>query len=78
MKKNKPSLCNVFDIMRELTCKVLKKSFLTRHSCRNLMRMNANSRSKEAHKFCPIHRTIISESLSSVYNNHDKQKDLLQ
>ena len=78
MKKNKPSLCDVFDIMRELMYKVLKKSFLTRQSFRNLMHMNANSTSKGAHKFCPIHRTIIGESLSSVYNNHDKQKDFLQ
>ena len=34
MKKNKPSLCDVFDIMREIMRKLPKKSFLTRHSCK--------------------------------------------
>ena len=52
MKKNKPSLCDVFDIMREMMCKVLKKSFLTRHSCKIVLLMNANSKSKGAHMFC--------------------------
>ena len=62
MKKNKPSLCDMFDIMREIMCKLLKESFLTRHSCKNLMCMNANSKSKEAYTFCPTHWTIIGES----------------
>ena len=62
MKKNKPSLRDVFNIMREMMCKLLKKSFLTRHSCKNLMRMNANSISKGAHTFCPTHWTITGES----------------
>ena len=52
MKKKKTSLCDVFDLMREMMCKLLKKSFLTRHSCKNLMRMNAKSKSKGAHTFC--------------------------
>ena len=63
---NKPSLCDVFDIMRNMTCKLLKKSFLTRHSCKNLMRMNAKSKSKGTHTFCPTQWTIIGESCSSV------------
>ena len=62
MKKKKPSLCDAFDIMREMMCKLLKKSFLTRHSCQSLMRVNANSKSKGAHTFCPTHWTIIGES----------------
>ena len=62
MKKNKPNLCNVFDIMREMVCKLLKKSFLTRHSRKNLMCMNANSKSKGAHTFCPTHCTVIGKS----------------
>ena len=49
MTKEKPSLCDVFDIMREMMCKPLKKSFLTRHSYKNLMRMNAKSKSKGTH-----------------------------
>ena len=32
MKKNKPSLSDMWDIMRETMCKLPKKSFLTRHS----------------------------------------------
>ena len=66
MIKKKPSLCDVFDIMREMMCKLLKKSFLTRHSCKNLMRINAKSKSKGAHTFCPTHWTIFSESCFSV------------
>ena len=62
MKKNKPSLCDVFDILREMLRKLLKKSFLTRHSCKNVMRIDANSKSKKAHTFCPTHWTIIGES----------------
>ena len=61
-KKNKPSLCDVFDMMREVMCKLLKKSFLAIHSCKNLMRMNAKSKSKGAHTFCIAHWTIIGES----------------
>ena len=34
MKKNKPSLCDVFDIMREMMCKLPQKSFRTRYSCK--------------------------------------------
>ena len=62
MEKNKPNLCYVYDIMRKMMCKLLKKSFPTRHSCKNLMRMNAKSKSKRAHTFCPTHWTIIDES----------------
>ena len=36
MKKNKPSLCDALDIMREMMCKLPKKSSLTRNSCKNL------------------------------------------
>ena len=62
MKKNKPSLCDLFNIMREMMCKLLKKSFLTRYSSKNLVRMNVNSKSKEAHTFCPTHCTRTDES----------------
>ena len=62
--KNNPSLCDVFDIMREMTCKLLKKTFLKRHSCKS--RMNTKSKSREAHTFSPIHCTVIGESCSSV------------
>ena len=55
MINRKPSLCDVFDIMREMMCKLLKKSFLTRHSCKNLMRMNAKSKLKGVHTFCPTY-----------------------
>ena len=52
MIKKKPSLYHVFDIMREMMYKLLKKTFLKRHSCKSLMRMNAKSKSKGAHTFC--------------------------
>ena len=66
MIKKKPSLCDVFDVMREMMCKLLKKSFLTRHLCKDLMRMNAKSKSNRVHTFSPTHWTIIGESCSSV------------
>ena len=34
MKKNKPSLCDALVIMREMMCKLPKKFFLMRHSCK--------------------------------------------
>ena len=61
MIKNKPSLCFAFDITRKMMCKLLKKSFLTRHSCKNLMHMNAKSKSKGSHTFCPTHKTIMGK-----------------
>ena len=62
MKKNKPSLCDVLIIIKEIMYKLPKKSFLTRHSCKNLMRMNAKNKSKGAHTFCSTHWPIIGES----------------
>ena len=43
MIKNKPSLCDVFDIIREMMWKLLKKSVLARQE---LVRMNAKNTSK--------------------------------
>ena len=34
MKKNKPSLCDALVIMREMMCKLPKKFFLMRNSCK--------------------------------------------
>ena len=42
MKKYKPSFYDVLEIMREMMCKLLKKFFLTRHSCENI---KSNSKS---------------------------------
>ena len=55
MKKNKPSLYDALNIMREMMCKLPKKYFLTRHSCETLMRMNAKNTSGGAHTFSSTH-----------------------
>ena len=65
MTKKKPSLCNVFDIMGKMMMSTSKKFFLKRHSSKNLMCMNARSKSKGVHTFCPAHWTIISHVLLS-------------
>ena len=62
MKKNKPSLCDVLDIIKEMMSKLPKKFFPTRHKSKNLMRMNAKNKSKGAHAFCSTHWNIFGES----------------
>ena len=53
--KNETSLCDLLDIMGEIMCKYLKKSFLKRHSYKAIMRMISRSKSKGAQMFCPAH-----------------------
>ena len=42
------------------------------------MRMNAKNKSKGTRTFCFTRWTMIGESLSSVQNNYDEPKDLLE